>query len=99
VHESGKTSSDQGLDCFRDVADGSTRTSDLKWKLREATNRSLDLGRIFAVLRDGIDAKSTELLVRLRLGDSNADVILSLTDDWPLHNNEYQQLESSKGFS
>jgi hypothetical protein len=71
----------------------------VKRKLREATNRSLDLGRIFAVLRDGTDAKSTEVLVRLRLGDSNADVILSLTDDWPLHNNEYQQLESSKGFS
>jgi hypothetical protein len=89
--------SDRGLDCFRDVADGSTRTSDLKRRLREATNRSLDLGRIFAVLRDGTDAKSTEALARLRLGDSDADVILSLTDDWPLHNNEYQRLESSKG--
>jgi hypothetical protein len=48
------------------------------------------------VLRDGTDAKSTEVLARLRLGDSDADVILSLTEDWPLHNNEYQQLESSE---
>jgi hypothetical protein len=91
--------SDQGLDCFWDVTDGSTRTSDLKRRLQEATNRSLDLDRIFAVLRDGTDAKSTEVLARLRLGDSDADVILSLTEDWPLHNNEYQQLESSEGFS
>jgi hypothetical protein len=92
--------SDRGLDCSWDVADGSTRTSDLKRRLREATNRSLDLDRIFAVLRDGTDVKSTEVLARLRLGDSNAEVILSLTDDRPLNNNNgYQQLESSKGIS
>lgn len=90
--------SDRGLDCSWDVADGWTRTSDLKRRLREASNRSMDLDRIFAVLRDGTDAKSTEVLARLRLGDSDADVILSLTDDWPLHN-KYQQLKPSEGFS
>lgn len=87
---------ERGLDCFWDVADGSTRTSDLKRRLRQATNQSLPLDRIFAALRDGTDAKSTEVLARLRLGDSNADVILSLTECRPLYNNGSKQLEASE---
>lgn len=87
---------DRGLDCSWDVADGSTRTSDLKRRLREATDRLLDLDQIFAALREGTDAESTEVLARLRLGDSDAEVILSLSDGWPLRSNRYQQLEASK---
>lgn len=82
--------SELGLDCSWDVSDGLTRTNDLKRRLREAANRSLELDRIFVVLRDGTDAESTEVLARLRLGDSDADVILSLTSDWLLHNNGHQ---------
>ena len=39
-----------------------------------------DLDQIFAALREGTDAESTEVLARLRLGDSDAEVILSLSD-------------------
>lgn len=83
--------SDRGLDCSWDVADGLTRTSDLKRRLQKATTRLLAPDLIFAALRDGTDNESTEVLARLRLGDTNAQVILTLTEGHPS-----SQLEASE---
>lgn len=63
------------LECSYDVAEGSTRTSDLKRKLRESSKQAHYLGCVLAALRDGTDFQASQILARLRLGDSLPDLL------------------------
>lgn len=63
------------LECSYDVAEGSTRTSDLKRKLRESSKKAHYLGCVLAALRDGTDFQASQILARLRLGDSLPDLL------------------------
>lgn len=66
------------LECFYDVAEGSTRTSDLKRKLSESSKRAKYLGCVLAALRDGTDFQASQILARLRMGDSLPSILHSL---------------------
>lgn len=66
------------LDCSYDVAEGATRTSDLKRKLRESSGRTQALGRVLAVMREGTDDQANEVFARLRMGDCLQNVLRSL---------------------
>jgi hypothetical protein len=66
------------LHCFYDVAEGATRFSDLKRKLRESSGQTQALGRILAVMREGTNDQANEVFARLRMGDSLRNVLRSL---------------------
>ena len=66
------------LHCSYDVAEGATRFSDLKRKLRESSSQTQALGRILAVMREGTDDQASEVFARLRMRDSLRDVLRSL---------------------
>ena len=66
------------LECAYDVAEGETRTNDLKRRLRDSEIRAQAFGRILAVMREGNIYQATEVLARLRLGGTPRDVLQSL---------------------
>ncbi|KAM0709870.1 hypothetical protein Q7P35_003912 [Cladosporium inversicolor] len=66
------------LECTYDVAEGETRTNDLKRKLRDSEIRAQAFGRILAVMREGNIYQATEVLARLRIGGTPRDILQSL---------------------
>jgi hypothetical protein len=66
------------LQCSYDVAEGATRSSDLKRKLRESSGRTQALGRVLAVMREGSDDQATEVFAKLRMGESLRNIVCSL---------------------
>lgn len=64
-------------ECIFKVAEGSTRTEDLKRKLEEALRKIEDLQLFFEALRSGTDSASTELYARLRIGEP-VEVLLKM---------------------
>jgi len=66
------------LDCTYNVAEGETRTNDLKRRLRDSEIRTQAFGRILAVMREGNIFQATEVLARLRMGETPRDVLQSL---------------------
>lgn len=66
------------LECTYDVAEGETRTNDLKRKLKDAEIKAQAFGRILAVMREGNIYQATEVLARLRMGETPRDVLQSL---------------------
>lgn len=89
------------LDCTYDVAEGDTRTNDLKRRLRGSEIRAQAFGRILAVLREGNIYQATEVLARLRMGDTPRDVLQSLPTSivTPSPNDESVQSELHRRFS
>lgn len=66
------------LECTYDVAEGETRTNDLKRKLKDAEIRAQAFGRILAVMREGKIYQAMEVLARLRMGENPRDLLLAL---------------------
>jgi hypothetical protein len=79
------------LDCFYDVAEGATRTSDLKRRLRESSGRTQALGRVLAVMREGTDDQANEVFARLRMGDCLQNVLHSLPTYISSTNSKFKQ--------
>ena len=95
---------DKGVDCLYEVADGMTRSQDLKLKVREATERGDRLDQLVDAMRQGTDQQSSELLARLRVGATLDDLLGPETrlDHFPeyIRNGEINRaawLESSSG--
>lgn len=61
--------------CTYNVAEGSTRTQDLKDKLEEALAQIEDLQLFIEALRSKSNGISTELFARLRVGDSIEELL------------------------
>lgn len=66
---------EKGVECSYEVADGMTRTEDLKTKVREATERGDRLDQLVDAMRQGTDQRSSELLARLRVGATLDDLL------------------------
>lgn len=66
------------LECTYNVAEGETRTNDLKRRLRDSEIKTQAFGRILAVMREGNIFQATEVLARLRMGETPRDVLQSL---------------------
>jgi hypothetical protein len=66
------------LECAYDVAEGETRASDLKRRLRDSEIKVYAFGRILAVIREGNIYQATEVLARLRIGETPRDILQSL---------------------
>lgn len=66
------------LECTYDVAEGETRTNDLKRKLKDSQIKTYAFGRILAVMRTGNIYQATEVLARLRMGENLQEVLKSL---------------------
>jgi hypothetical protein len=66
---------EKGQVCSYEVADGMTRSEDLKFKLREAIERRDQLDRLVGAMRRGTDQQSSELLARLRVGATLDDLL------------------------
>ena len=66
------------LECAYDVAEGETRTSDLKRRLKDSEIKVYAFGRILAVIREGNIYQATEVLARLRIGETPRDILQSL---------------------
>jgi hypothetical protein len=66
---------DKGMACSYEVADGMTRSEDLKSKVREATERGDRLDQLVDAMRQGTDQQSSELLARLRVGATVEDLL------------------------
>ena len=67
------------LECIYDVAEGETRTNDLKRRFRDSEVRAQAFGRILAVMREGNIYQATEVLARLRMGETPRDLLQSLS--------------------
>jgi hypothetical protein len=63
------------VECSYEVADGMTRSEDLKLKVREATERGDRLDQLVDAMRQGSDQQSSELLARLRVGATIEDLL------------------------
>lgn len=63
------------MECSYEVADGMTRTEDLKSKVREATERGDRLEQLVGAMRRGTDQESSRLLARLRVGATVDDLL------------------------
>jgi len=63
------------VECSYEVADGMTRSEDLKLKVREATERGDRLDQLVDAMRQGSDQQSSELLARLRVGATLDDLL------------------------
>lgn len=66
---------EKGQECAYEVADGKTRTEDLKIKVQQATERGERLGQLVGAMRSGTDKESSELLARLRVGATLDDLL------------------------
>ena len=89
------------LECIYDVAEGETRTNDLKRKLKDSEIRAQAFGRILAAMREGSIYQATEVLARLRMGESLRDILLALPKSIasPSPNGESVQSEPLRRFS
>jgi hypothetical protein len=89
------------LSCTYSVAEGETRTNDLKRRLRESEIRVQAFGRILAVMREGNIYQATEVLTRLRMGESPRDILQSLPTSIASTspNSEFGQLELDRRLS
>jgi hypothetical protein len=63
------------MECSYEVADGMTRSEDLKFKLRKATERGDRLEELVNAMRYGSDRQSSQLLARLRVGATLDDLL------------------------
>lgn len=63
------------MGCSYEVADGMTRSEDLKSKVREVTERGDRLDQLVDAMRQGTDQQSSELLARLRVGATVEDLL------------------------
>lgn len=66
---------DRGLDCLWDIANGMTKTEDLRYKLQVAVTRLNDLTCLIDAMRGGDGKVPTMLLARLRLGASIKELV------------------------
>jgi hypothetical protein len=66
---------DRGLDCLWDIADGMTKTEDLRYKLQVAVTRLNDLTCLIDAMRSSDGKVPTMLLARLRLGASIEELV------------------------
>lgn len=66
------------IECSYDVAEGATRISDLKRRLRESSGRTQALGRVLAVMRESTADQAKKVFARLRRGDCLQNVLRSL---------------------
>jgi hypothetical protein len=64
-----------GQVCSYEVAEGMTRSEDLKFKVREATERGDRLEQLVGAMRRETDQRSSELLARLRVGATLDDLL------------------------
>lgn len=89
------------LECTYDVAEGETRTNDLKRRLRDSEIKAQAFGRILAVMREGNIYQATEVLARLRMGETPRDVLQSLPTSIasPSPNGDSAQPELHRRFS
>lgn len=70
---------DKGIACFYEVADGKTRSEDLKFKVQEATERGDKLGQLVSAMRHGSCEESSALLARLRRGATLDELLYAET--------------------
>jgi len=70
-----QTCGEKGMECSYEVADGMTRSEDLKFKVQEATERGNRLDQLVGAMRHGTDQQSSELLARLRIGATVDDLL------------------------
>jgi hypothetical protein len=63
------------MECSYEVADGMTRSEDLKSKVREATERRDRLDQLVNAMRQGTEQQASELLARLRIGATIEDLL------------------------
>lgn len=89
------------LECTYDVAEGETRTNDLKRRLKDSEIRAHAFGRILSVMREGNIYQATEVLARLRMGETPRDVLQSLPTSIasPSPQDESVQFELHRRFS
>jgi hypothetical protein len=66
--------------CSYEVADGMTRTEDLKHRVQEATERGDKLVQLVCAMQRGTQEQSSILLARLRVGASVDDLLHPETD-------------------
>jgi hypothetical protein len=92
---------ERDLECTYDVAEGETRTNDLKRRLKDSEIKVHAFGRILAVMREGNIYQATEVLARLRMGETPRDVLQSLPTSIasPSPNSESVQSELLRRFS
>jgi hypothetical protein len=82
--------SERSLDCTYSVAEGATRTNDLKRRLRETSNKAHAFGLLLEVMRQGTDEEATKVLARLRIGESLQGILCSLPVSASSPNGEFQ---------
>lgn len=70
---------DKGIACLYDVADGKTRSEDLKFKVQEATERGDKLDQLVSAMRHGSCEESSALLARLRRGATLDELLYAET--------------------
>jgi hypothetical protein len=68
----------RNLDCNYSVAEGATRTDDLKRRLRESLDKAYASGLVLEGMRKGTDDEAPAVLARLRMGESLREIICSL---------------------
>jgi hypothetical protein len=92
---------ERDLECTYDVAEGETRTNDLKRRLRDSETKVHAFGRILAAMREGNIYQATEVLARLRMGETPRDVLQTLPTSIasPTPNSESVQSELHRRFS
>jgi hypothetical protein len=92
---------ERDLECTYDVAEGETRTNDLKRRLRDSEVKVHAFGRILAVMREGNIYQATEVLARLRMGETPRDVLQTLPTSIasPAPNSESVPSELHRRFS
>jgi hypothetical protein len=84
------------LNCSYNVAEGATRTNDLKRKLRESLTKEQAFGLVLEVMRKGTDYQATMVLARLRIGDTLEEICCSLSVS-TMHPNSDGPLELNRG--
>jgi hypothetical protein len=84
------------LNCSYNVAEGATRTNDLKRKLRESSTKEQAFGLVLEVMRKGTDYQATMVLARLRIGDTLEEICCSLSVS-TMHLNSDGPLELNRG--
>jgi hypothetical protein len=81
---------ERSLDCSYSVAEGATRTNDLKRRLRETSNKAHVFGLLLEVMRQGTDEEATTVLAKLRIGESLQGILCSLPVSASSPNGEFQ---------
>jgi hypothetical protein len=81
---------ERSLNCAYSVAEGATRTNDLKRRLRETSNKAHVFGLLLEVMREGTDQEATTVLARLRIGETLPGILCSLPVSASSPNGEFQ---------